>query len=292
MKSAAEMEGAHQEIEISITDDNAVILEKVITRACPHNTHRHQLTFTQKRKVGDDSSQDNTESAESSSVTRLEDVEPSAQGRDDAAAKEKPFPFLDLPPELRNMIYEIALVRRYPIYNPCCSRLSPLPRPLEARHQRFKDENRMCPALLATSQMIYTEAQTLLLAQSFVFTGTAGFYEFLQEIGPRSRVLLRDVTIRWLLLMEETNFPKAEDVTRLLDDAKQMKFFRVIVPNWVNHISLRTTMALHSFSIALRRSHFASSRVHTKAEKFLRPYQEGRIQLRTGITTEIWELST
>lgn len=201
------------------------------------------------------------------------------------------------------MIYQIALVSRYGhhTYNATSRRGTPLPRPLDVGSQTFEDRHWMCPALLATSQMIYYEARTLYWAQPFEFTNTANFYRFLQDIGPRARILLRDVTIKWIVRPGQGVVPGDEDVMRLLEEAKQMRLFRVVVSTMREVVSapLRSNYqhqldtwyaAVQSFRTALGESHFASSRVHGSSEVCTpMTFPEGLVD--RVITTETWKLN-
>lgn len=225
-------------------------------------------------------------------MTRPDDAEQSAQDQDNAAAEEKPFQFLDLPPELRNMIYKLVLVRRYPAHNPSSRRVTPLPRPLNAGIQLSRDRHGICPALLATSRTIYHEARTLFWAQPFEFSHSADLYKFLQEIGPRARVLLRDVTINWTAHAEEGDLTREENVTRLLDEAKQMRIFRLMVPGPFYNHQIAYPSAVQTFKTVLGKSRFARARVHSSSTEWYErvTYIEGR-RYRV-ITTETWELNT
>lgn len=227
---------------------------------------------------------------------------PLAQGQDNAAANIKPFRFLDLPPELRNMIYRLVLVRRHPVYNASFGRDPPPPRPLGTWRVwnedlleemiRFSSALRFSPALPATSPTIYTEARTVLWGQPFLFSDTARLYQFLQEMSPSARVLLRNVTIRRRLWAEVEPFSREEDVIRLLEDAKQMRFFRIII-QYATYDHWDADMTdVQSFRAALEQSNFANGRVHSSSEVVhkwakYRPGRKDRV-----ITTETWELNT
>lgn len=130
--------------------------------------------------------------------------------------EEPPFRFLDLPPELRDMIYEMALtdvsgvalvpdtrnyrrtVSRGKVYGHDAYRRSPW-----YRSRRLKDgvkeiapiESRFVPALLAVNKQIHAESINSLYSQHFVFQDTVTMHNFLATIGSRNHQRLQHLEI-------------------------------------------------------------------------------------------------
>jgi hypothetical protein len=136
--------------------------------------------------------------------------------------EEKPFPFMELPPELRDMIYEMALtdvngisivskskayrrtVCRAPIYDSEWTGYSRrrnhtygTKRPIldDGREELAPQERSLVPNILAVSKQIYKEAIGILYGQDFVIEDTDALHRFLAIIGLRNqqRLLSLDV---------------------------------------------------------------------------------------------------
>ena len=120
---------------------------------------------------------------------------------------QKPFRLLDLPRELRNKIYEFALVQDIPIE---CAPLIPgrcrdeefwenTDETGEAWHGiRYKLQIVPSLYLLRANKQICEEATPIFWSQRFRFTNEAGWIaleDFLGRIGPAKSALLKDITI-------------------------------------------------------------------------------------------------
>jgi hypothetical protein len=131
--------------------------------------------------------------------------------------KEKPFRFLDLPPELRDMIYEMALTDvngvgivaktrgyrrtagRGPVYASSSYRRSGWGwgrRQLKHDSTSVVDaETKFVPALLAVNKQINLEGINYLYGQDFVFEKTVALEQFLAIIGPQNQQRLLSVEL-------------------------------------------------------------------------------------------------
>jgi hypothetical protein len=132
------------------------------------------------------------------------------------AKKEQSFRFLDLPAELRDMIYEMTLsdangvsirvyqsgyrrvARRGPVYSP-----ESYARGRYGRGNYLKpDQDELCaistefvPALLAVDKQINAEAINYLYGHAFVFENTTALHSFLAPMGPRNQQRLISIEI-------------------------------------------------------------------------------------------------
>ncbi|WPH05092.1 Hypothetical protein R9X50_00799100 [Acrodontium crateriforme] len=137
-----------------------------------------------------------------------------------APKKIKTFPFLSLPRELRDEIYEYALtdssavflVSKTKIYRRCVERGPVAPCSYRARmllkrqsRRQYPAESEISvaettpnpfrPALLATCKQIHEEAINLLYGQEFVVADTLALHSFIAGIGPENRKRLIDITV-------------------------------------------------------------------------------------------------
>lgn len=104
------------------------------------------------------------------------------------------FPFLRLPPELRNRIYEFALI-------------DPLGREITTKTKDFRSVVRsrrrgarkalpaLTPALLATCKQVHDEAIDYLYSQKLSFNDHFALQDFLATLGPRYVQRLRHIRI-------------------------------------------------------------------------------------------------
>jgi len=137
---------------------------------------------------------------------------------------EKPFPFMELPPELRDMIYEKALVDangiciaaktkayrrtvcRTLIYNP--DECRPTRRlgtgrgkPRHVQNEESQDSSpppigSLVPNILAVSKQIHYEAVNILYDQDFMFRDPDALHRFLAIIGARNQQRIHSIEIR------------------------------------------------------------------------------------------------
>lgn len=123
------------------------------------------------------------------------------------------FPFLDLPAELRNTIYQMALedpndmtiisktkiLRRVTVRGLAKTytddvgyhrrhRVRPTPDPSKPRVE-------LSPALLAVNRQINTEGGTVLYSQKLHLEDMVAVYQFLTQVGHANRQLIRDITV-------------------------------------------------------------------------------------------------
>src|SRR6266480_5555154 len=139
--------------------------------------------------------------------------------------KRQIFPFMKLPAELRNRIYEECLTDDEPIYITNRERLyrRVARRDLQWKRSRVfyawydvgninqstnntdREEQQqkakpLVPAILAVSKTIYTEAVPILYSQPIVVRANRVLLDFVAALTPRCAVLLRDITITsWCL---------------------------------------------------------------------------------------------
>jgi len=130
----------------------------------------------------------------------------------------KPFPFLALPPELRDYIYELALtdsngvmlVPRTKSYRRIVTR-GPISGGYNRGGYRYKHlavdnqesqanqatavHNGFAPALLAVSKQIHSEAVGYLYKQSIILSDTMALHNFIAAIGSK-RPLVTNLTIK------------------------------------------------------------------------------------------------
>ncbi|ORY17127.1 hypothetical protein BCR34DRAFT_671412 [Clohesyomyces aquaticus] len=129
--------------------------------------------------------------------------------------KRKIFPFLELPAELRLMIYEMCLVDPQPIvlqavtqnyrrtveragkdwikqrYHHWTNRMvAEADEPGETLEPRI-----LIPSILAVNRQINQEAREMLYENKFCFCDPLALHSFLANIGPRAALLIKDITI-------------------------------------------------------------------------------------------------
>jgi len=128
------------------------------------------------------------------------------------ASKRKIFPFLSLPAELRNQIYELALVNPQGHY--LVAKRRNKMRTVRAaahgthtynsrhtRHQRLRSHkadlpSRLAYGLFAVNRQINEEACTLVYPKPFVLESSTALHTFLVVIGAKNRGLLTDIGLQ------------------------------------------------------------------------------------------------
>jgi len=132
----------------------------------------------------------------------------------------KPFPFMELPPELRDMIYELALtdgtgsmcieaktkayrrgICRDPAYDPRrygydFDGYRRQPRPEVETENDAPTKYSLVPNILAVSKQIHSEAINILYGQDFIFRETDSLHRFLTLIGPRNQKRLHCIDLK------------------------------------------------------------------------------------------------
>jgi hypothetical protein len=185
-----------------------------------------------------------------------------AQPTKEKLPKSKIFPFMSLPAELRNRIYEIALqdqdhhinsrmhyhrriayrisVREFKTLNinypnrSCWKRWrTPLPTKCAATGEEILDPVcvQLAPVLLRVSRQIYHEAIFYLYSSPIVCLDMQALHAFLTMIGPRRRAMLRDVEVtEWgtTAAHKSLNFPAIS----LLADAVKLERLVLNVTHW------------------------------------------------------------
>ncbi|KXS96360.1 hypothetical protein AC578_3084 [Pseudocercospora eumusae] len=137
--------------------------------------------------------------------------------------KQKPFRFLDLPAELRDEIYELALVEPNGLtlvsrtknsrrsvtrgsisitntksyYGKTCRRIWYSQR-IDGSQTSIEShlERQLIPNLLAVNQQIRFEASSFLYKQEIVLDDTSTLFQFIATIGPYNRKLINDIVVR------------------------------------------------------------------------------------------------
>ncbi|KAF2490083.1 hypothetical protein BU16DRAFT_531421 [Lophium mytilinum] len=140
--------------------------------------------------------------------------------------KRKIFPFLSLPAELRNIIYEHALVdgngvhliaktehyrrvviRENPVTNVVNGPFGRVryrngfPHPYGGSNEEEDEEESskpisFVPSLLAVNRQICAEALPILYSNKFMLEDTTALHSFMADLRPKTRELLEDVTIQ------------------------------------------------------------------------------------------------
>jgi hypothetical protein len=133
---------------------------------------------------------------------------------------EKPFPFMELPPELRDMIYEMALteadgvgiaIKTKAYRRTVCRALigdeeyryrrrhrrrptgRGKPKPSQEGEEEDPKLPSLVPNLLAVSKQIHHEAVNILYGQDLKFLDADALHRFLALIGPRNQKRLQSV---------------------------------------------------------------------------------------------------
>ncbi|KAF2004315.1 hypothetical protein P154DRAFT_560774 [Amniculicola lignicola CBS 123094] len=132
--------------------------------------------------------------------------------------KKKIFPFLELPAEIRIMIYEYCLAEPRGIYlssetikyrrtvtpfSPSAMRI--VYGSMARENDKTVDEDeqaewikpkKFTPIILAVNRQIYQEARDILYGNHFHFDEPLSLHSFIVGIGPRTAALLKEVTLR------------------------------------------------------------------------------------------------
>ena len=120
-----------------------------------------------------------------------------------AAKNQKPFPSLLLPPELRNLIYELALTDPKGItlfcktknYRRTVTRNDFTDLESQRLRARSRSQDRLVPALLAVNKQIHSEALGYLYQQPIILSDTYALHNFLSLIGS-NRPMVTNLTVQ------------------------------------------------------------------------------------------------
>ncbi|CAG8958775.1 hypothetical protein HYFRA_00011725 [Hymenoscyphus fraxineus] len=179
--------------------------------------NRTQVCYTE--QVSDDDVLDEEEAFEPQSKRR----KTSQHKKSKPLPKHKAFPFMDLPAELRNKIYDLALIGSQdpsePIFvtsktksrrrvaarttdHTCLPQFKQqyswryfYPNRSESKSNNASEETKFAPKLLAVSKTIHAEAAAILYSRPMVVADNNALLVFLAQIGRRHSALLRDITI-------------------------------------------------------------------------------------------------
>jgi hypothetical protein len=126
--------------------------------------------------------------------------------------KDVPFPFMELPPEIRFMIYKMCLVESArelsfvsnstgrDVYRGTVKRSNNGwgAYNFKTKRERTWDANRTAlqPVILRINKAIRDEAIDLLYSQTFHFATTHAFQQWFMRISPANRMLLRNIVIK------------------------------------------------------------------------------------------------
>ncbi|KAF2190252.1 hypothetical protein K469DRAFT_624877 [Zopfia rhizophila CBS 207.26] len=123
--------------------------------------------------------------------------------------KRKIFPFLELPAEIRNMIYGYCLTDPHGVllisatkhYRRIAERGDKYEYDRYLNSQNEKSESALeprplVPAILAVNKQIYNEGREMLYSNEFKFGDTLALHSFVANIGPRAASLLTDLTLK------------------------------------------------------------------------------------------------
>lgn len=117
------------------------------------------------------------------------------------------FPFLDLPPEIRNMVYSLLLValKKPTLQIEASGREAKLvkQRPevrffIRTSHTVLGDTTMVYPAILLANRQIHMEARSILFSQPLVFMDTVCLGMFFQHMGSLDGIQIQEVEVlRW-----------------------------------------------------------------------------------------------
>ncbi|EOD49551.1 hypothetical protein UCRNP2_3687 [Neofusicoccum parvum UCRNP2] len=114
------------------------------------------------------------------------------QNNSKSARMRKIFPWTELPGELRNTVYEIALTATEPIH---------------LQNRIINGKRVICPdksfhgcltlitKVLLLNKATFSEAAPILYENDFVFADSMAFYHFMAKISPASKLLIENVTL-------------------------------------------------------------------------------------------------
>lgn len=120
------------------------------------------------------------------------------------------FPFLDLPVEIRNIIYSFVLN---------CGKASSI-----ERRRNLEIRNRT--AIMSASRQIYLEARSVLYAQ-MIFPYLSNFHDALLRMGPTNRSLLKSIRVNGGANQCAKSRLLAQSCMLLQDAAKSLNTFHI-----------------------------------------------------------------
>ncbi|KAF2140283.1 uncharacterized protein K452DRAFT_299647 [Aplosporella prunicola CBS 121167] len=134
--------------------------------------------------------------------------------------KSQGFPLLELPPELRNIIYKMVLhTERVNVS---------MLKPANVHRIHVKPSTRLNPNLLLVNKQIHSEAGSFLYSNDFWFDETRSLVVFLFQLKPGTRSWITSISIH---KFKTNNFTKVNNYNAFCLLAESMKLRHLNIPN-------------------------------------------------------------